>query len=906
MTSLNPTSRCRQWLLTLACGALLSLQAAAEAPAPIDTYAIHDDGGLVYNPLYREATKTGQLAKYDTADFTAKQIKLGDALLVFKAPAKASAYDVIPIPYELTPGKSAMAGKAPAIAVEAVAFENKAQRMGRDLYDLALPGNLDLGVQYLGSITAHLTPGARHNLEPDLSDEPKHYPNFQRQPLVRSGVVEAGDLVWFKFRVTNTGNTVLDPEGMGGFVFFPELQRKDDNGEWTFWGNPYNLYVRPFDYLYPGESTDIWIHYADLFHKRPTDPTPQCFGMVPGEYKIIVRTRFRNYREANSDILNMWDGSDMTAWEMPITVAEEASQAPVQPGKTTFTNGGADDKLTRYIHTFQEFMTTFDMHLEPAATLDENGSGNKGSIKGTLYLQVAPWTDQVVVKLIGTDPMRIATVAVPIAIDTDTLSVKYDPDHPMNIVRDGKREPVIYTQSMADMRVNVQHSPFPEDFIEEQVDDMISCGINVWAVTMMPWLYDDINKPVSNYQGDAMKYFLELARKKGLNVEGWSAYPYDRATIQWIHNWLSDEKINVTDHPDGGHYISHDHPDLPRLHAPVWLYQFHRWGDLYNQLENGIVPIGTEDSRGWMRLDVNIRYPLHAEGEQAFREWAQEKYTTIEAANKAWGSEFASFEAVAPEQGQVANKYGHLWEWTDPKNPFHDWNAAVADVDIFRTEQRNKNYADTLALVRKEIPTASMLVRTEGGNVIVDGISPDNPSPHMRHIYYSQRRVGLIADVIQKAGYVKFHSDYTTIPYTPSELRELVPKAVEQGIIPCWLPQFENMRDIAVNELYGVDYQTHYNIDRPLKGTMMHVLTPAFTWFQAVYESGGTPGVLYSDIQCDGFVTETQRREMQLFKRKLDEALSTPEALASRSKGVQSPSQDWRKAVGGKKAYILD
>ena len=34
--------------------------------------------------------------------------------------------------------------------------------------------------------------------------------------MVRSSNVREADLVWFKFRITNTGDTVLDPEGFGG------------------------------------------------------------------------------------------------------------------------------------------------------------------------------------------------------------------------------------------------------------------------------------------------------------------------------------------------------------------------------------------------------------------------------------------------------------------------------------------------------------------------------------------------------------------------------------------------------------------------------------------------------------------------------------------------------------------
>ena len=82
---------------------------------------------------------------------------------------------------------------------------------------------------------------------------------------------------------------------------------------------------------------------------------------------------------------------------------------------------------------------------------------------------------------------------------------------------------------------------------------------------------------------------------------------------------------------------------------------------------------------------------------------------------------------------------------------------------------------------------------------------------------------------------------------------------------------------------------------------MMHVLTALYPWFKAVYEEGGVPGILWEDYQCDGFATETQKREMRFFKEKLQEAMNTPEAKKAAS-NVKQPSQEWRK---GSKAWKL-
>ncbi|MHB1459551.1 MAG: hypothetical protein ACYC0V_21785, partial [Armatimonadota bacterium] len=113
----------------------------------------------------------------------------------------------------------------------------------------------------------------------------------------------------------------------------------------------------------------------------------------------------------------------------------------------------------------------------------------------------------------------------------------------------------------------------------------------------------------------------------------------------------------------------------------------------------------------------------------------------------------------------------------------------------------------------------------------------------------------------------------------------------------------DNMRDIAVNEKYGTDFQLHYNISEPKKGQMMHSMMALYPWFKAVYEEGGVPGIAWDDYQCDGFATETQKREMRFFQKKLMEALSTPAAKKAKAADIKQPSQEWRKNARKKWSY---
>jgi hypothetical protein len=227
----------------------------------------------------------------------------------------------------------------------------------------------------------------------------------------------------------------------------------------------------------------------------------------------------------------------------------------------------------------------------------------------------------------------------------------------------------------------------------------------------------------------------------------------------------------------------------------------------------------------------------------------------------------------------------------------------VADFDVWRTEIRAKNYHDTVAVVKDHIPNPGVVLRTEGGNALIAGIDPQTPNAHFRHAYYSQRRVGAIAEILVDSNAVAFHSDYTTIPYTPTELRRIVRDGVAQGIVPSYLPYYNDMRDVAINDRYGFDYTTHYNLPEPKKGYMTHVVVASYLWHKIMFEEGAIPGILWEDYQCAGFATETQKREMIWFQKKLAEALATPEGERLRSANIERPSREWRAASQAKRSY---
>ena len=226
----------------------------------------------------------------------------------------------------------------------------------------------------------------------------------------------------------------------------------------------------------------------------------------------------------------------------------------------------------------------------------------------------------------------------------------------------------------------------------------------------------------------------------------------------------------------------------------------------------------------------------------------------------------------------------------------------MTEFDLYRTVERANNYRNMLDQVN--VPNAKVTVRTEGANWMVAAIDPTTSNQRYRHVYYSQRRAGMVAEILQASDTVYGHSDYTTLPYYPSEVYELTKKSVEQGINPVLLPQFNRMRDIAINDLYGeAQYVTEYNLkDEGAKGAYISTMNSLFTWWKAAYEGGGVPGILWQDYLCDGLVTQTQYREMKFFKQKIEEMLATDEGKEWAT-NFELPDQSWKDETPGKWSY---
>lgn len=804
---------------------------------------------IPYRPLSTAAEASGQLARYKAAACNVVRLQVGDARLTAQVPKMVGAYDAVPIRYTL----STKAGTR-RTAVSVTAFEDAARAKGKKLYDLNVPGNMDVKVDYLGSVSGDLARDTYIPLTADPNGPISPYPNFRHDPLVRTGDIRAAELVWFKWRLTNTGDTILDPEGLSACFGTPALFKVDAEGKEEWRANAINQYVRFLTYLYPGESVELWtMFYA------PKLGLGRFYGVQPGNYRLDFSVDVRLHRVWHWAV-NIWGGTPIARLSVPFTCTEKGSAQPVQENFAKTYEGG--ETMPGYLSAYEEFMSSFN--VRPASEKDE-------VTDGVIYVQVPPWARSINVKLVLDKPTAIDAAAVPVMVSDSAQTIQFNPTNPLTL----SGQPIFVAQAMPGMRSGVQLGPDVAGNLRRELQEMKALGVNVIASTAGDWALHEIVDPnhVDPLAGQEKWYYDVLVREEKMKTMGWSVYPPDAASRSYgpiskvLGKEVRPESADLR-YEEFGRHIDLGDPLVPEVIAGWTLYQYKRWGDEWYRTADNVVPIDIEDTRGWLRDDYNIRYNLGKIGLQRFRDWVKEKYETIEATNAAWGTSFTSFDEIDPQadQGAEDNNPEARPVYNKPDNPFHDWNKAIADWDIFRTQLRMDNYGKALEIIRKEIPEAKFELRTENSNMLVKG-DPDSPSVHLRHVYYSQRRAAMIVDEM-KPDLVGYHSDYVLIPYTTQMMTDMTKEMVARGIRPIFLPAFNHMRDMVINDSYGRDHQRNYNFDQPTRMVMIHTLVAAYPWWKTIYENGGAAGIIWSDYLCDAFATETQKREIAYLTQK--------------------------------------
>ncbi|MBQ9415944.1 MAG: hypothetical protein IJU20_03765 [Clostridia bacterium] len=822
-------------------------------PTPVDEYEIASDGGLIYNPISRE--KADSLEKYDTGEFFEGTLttKSGSNTVTvhYEIPKAVTAYDAVPVYYTVeSDGKLTT-----PVHLSATAYEDSAAEGDKVYYDLNLPGRVALEMSYLGYVggTNKLNNRPRLNANIDTTKEGAQYPQYTTTDLIESGVVGQYDLTWFKFAYTNTGDTVLEGDGNGTFCFEPILYRKNGNS-WQQAATAENLYIRITEPLYPGQSGEMYVTFNTKLNE----------GIYKLEIRGLVRNETANPENYGSKI---WGGFAATRHELIFEVGDRDTVVEASP----VTNSTSTLSRNRWLHTYEEFMSSYTSLL----------GGVNGSQSGVMYLQCAPWTDRVVLKLMTGNEDNMTGVALPVAVESDSITVRLNPDCDTYVVlADGTRFPAISAQSMADMRGNVQLGPDAAANVISNLTRMQNAGINL-VNTTAAFEYDSSNGTSAANNIDACWFSLDVMRLMGLNLEGWVSYPYESTGNLTQANNL----FNLTLSESG-----YGSEELAKANALNALYQFRRWGDNYWIGGNNTLVLDVEDTRGWMRVDFNARSAMNGGRLMNYQTFLRYLYgNDIDDLNDDWGTNYATFADINPETG-TTDDHG-MRNFRNDKLTFGEWSLPLSTYDVYRTLERIKDYQMVLENLAQDMPTAKLNMRTEGANWVAV-VDPYTTNSHLRHVYYSQRRCGIIPELLGRSGVLYAASDYTTLPYTPSEVAQLTAGSRELGIVPMLLPQFDRMRDIAVNSKWGNDFSYDYNIRATggSKGAYISTVCSVFEWFRATYENGGVPGILYQDYLCDGYMTETQYKEIQFFTQKLKEALGTSEGENWARNFTQDPS----------------
>ncbi len=807
---------------------------------------------LQYTALSDAAKLAGTLNRYNGTPQRSGSLQLDEHRLTWSVPRKVRAYDLAPIQVQLDQA----AGER--IAVEAVGFEDPRRTKGIPLHDMAIPGSMQVKIEYLGSLAADLDHESYIPYSPDPYATPNARINLKRDRKVRSGAVRQAEAMWFHFKVTNTGDTILDPEGFGASFGYAWIEKLRDDGTVEWRANTVNQYERCRRYVYPGESFDHWVNFF-----CPQLGGKYNRGLTEGRYRVHFSLLYR-YHDTYNWGLNIWHGAEYARLTVPITVKNKPEQTPVT---SSFTQPEPSVHLPGYIDRFEEFMTSFRVY--PAA-------GSPARHKETLYLQVAPWTTHITLKLVQA-PGKIRTVAIPIEIDQSSLVIAPNPRNNMVITHpDGREEAAFVAQAMPGMRLGFQLGPWPERHMRAEARRMKQVGINVIVNTAGGWHTGELTgRKTAEMHSMCYRYWYDvIVREMGFKLMGWSVYPpsgpgwYSTAE-PLLGRPLSPSMATST---YGGHAgVDMGDPAVPEMIAIWAIHQYRRWGDLWFQTRDGRIFVDIEDSWGWLRDDINVRYTSGPLACARFRDWLKTQYGSLTAVNTAWGTDYKDWSDILPEENHGVEGDGmtHGPVWNNKDNPFHDWSKPTEDWDRFRTHLRNEIYRQANTRMQRVIPGAELSLRCEGANMVVRS-SPDATAWHDRHVYYSQRRNAMVFDEWIRDDVIHCYSDYTTLPYTEAEWRRMVREMSEHGIVAACLPQFDHMRDIVPvpdGMNIGREYQMHYNLAEPRRGVMIHCLMAAYPWFKATWEEGGAPGIILHDFLCDGFATDTQYREIELFTR---------------------------------------
>ncbi len=810
-------------------------------PSDIVSYQINQEMNLDYTRISMEAAQRGELNRYDAAPKTEGTVTLRDGtVLTYQVPTNVTAYSAVPFTYTLVGGESTS-----QMHVEVTTWEDpkRAKNLQSAYYENTLPDQVNVEYRYEGYIQAERIEGVTPNwaARPSSDQQGTVYPNFRKTSLVRSGNLPAGKETWLKFTAVNTGNTILKGDGMGYFTTVPALYKKE-NGTYQKISEIDNKDVRMLEYWYPGETIEFYTRFSGANN-----------SLAPGEYQVVL----------SGDLANEQDGPDWAAMYnsgrqvvkaiFPFTVSEKGEVTRPQP-----IDHQKKSRVTRnsWLGTYEEFQTSFHTHLNVSTDA-------KHPEEITFYFQPAPWDKTLTLRVISELTGEMKLVTLPLQVESDSITISLNPYNTNYVVNpDGTRTPILATQNMADMRGDVQDSPYAKETVINDLKNMKEAGINFLTSTMA----FSYTLGEGRHSHNGFRFMMDAADLMGFSFESYGAYPYNEV-----------EKNQALVRSYAGHGAANGGRNIIAGYLSNWIYQ--RFGRMMWSSPQGITPVAQEDSRGWLTIDHDWRMDLDDATVSGLQNWLKEAYGTINALNRAYGSSYRSFQEIDPRtEGVLNNNYYNFTPLSQKSAVYHERSDAIRQLDVYRTYKRVQDYREALSVMK--IPGAKMFARYESSPLITVGLDPKTTNAHYRETYYQMQRAGLVGEVLAASDVVFGTSTYQNTPYTATETYELTKNATLHGLTV--MNYHMHYREQIYNELYG-DGKAVANLhlkNPDMKVTSIKTASALFPALKATYEAGGIPAVMWMDYLCNGFISVTSYKEIQFYTQKIQEMLATEEGKA--------------------------
>ncbi len=197
------------------------------------------------------------------------------------------------------------------------------------------------------------------------------------------------------------------------------------------------------------------------------------------------------------------------------------------------------------------------------------------------------------------------------------------------------------------------------DQIDYDLDEMVKMGANSIRVD---FVWQHIEEDGDNqWKWANYDYLVQACEKRNIRIFALIGY-------QWPPNWFPDAWYTM--HPpeidaEGIEHTNRWQSDIINYEHPQARAQYAEWiSTVCGRYKNAKAIAGwiVGNESGYLGLWSGLLDGYDPQSEQAFRNWAQAKYTTIAAANAVWGTAFTNFNQLTfPDQYRAYGVEGAIW-----------------------------------------------------------------------------------------------------------------------------------------------------------------------------------------------------------------------------------------------------